>query len=362
MRHTRKTKGLHIIIDLFGCDPHQINSLKFWEETLRGSADSAGMEILHTHFHEFKPQGITGFLLLSTSHISIHSWPEYNYVACDVFSCSDDINTEKAATFLIKNIESTRRKIERVKRGYNVMEYLESPIYKNGKTTRIRVMKKLAEITSTFQNIILADLKKFGKSLIIDGLVQTSEFDHEIYDKALLEPLKPTDKHLLILGGGDGYVAEMALKINPELKITIIDLDSEVINLSKKYLNQKIFSHPNVHVNVGDALTYLKTYHKRGGPLVDGIISDLTDNPIGGKGAKTKLKQFYSEVLSLSEKILKDGGWISAQAGASQVVPKYVDAAEIIQSVFKKNFDTFERKDVLIPSFGEKNAFIWATK
>lgn len=362
MSHIRKTKGLHIIIDLFGCDPHQINSLKFWQETLKGSADSAGMEILHTHFHEFKPQGITGFLLLSTSHISIHSWPEYNYVACDVFSCSDDANTEKAAEFLMKNIEYTRKKIEKVKRGYNVMEYLESPIYKNGKISRIRVLKKLAEITSSFQNIILADLKKFGKSLVIDGLVQTSEFDHEIYDKALLAPLKPTDEHIIILGGGDGYVAEMALAMNPNLKITIIDLDAEVIDLSKKYLDQKIFSHPNVNLNVGDALTYLKTYHERGERLVDGIVSDLTDNPIGGKGAKIKLKKFYEEILTLSKEVLKKDGWISAQAGAAEVVPKYVNMTEIIQVLLKKIFGNYTRKDVLIPSFGEKNAFISAIK
>ena len=326
------------------------------------AAESANMEILHTHFHEFKPQGITGFLLLSTSHISIHSWPEYNYVACDVFSCSDDTNTLKAANSLIKAVESTRKKVQRVKRGYNIMEYLESPIYKNGKVVRVRVLKKLFEITSAFQNIVVADLKKFGRSLVIDGLVQTSELDHHVYDKALLTPLKPADKHIIVLGGGDGYVAQMALKINPKLKITIIDLDPEVINVSKKYLNQKIFSHRNVHLNIGDALTYLKTYHQRGGEPVDGIVSDLTDNPVGGKGAMTKLNKFYKEVFDLSQKLLKDGGWISAQAGASEVEPKYIDAAGMIEGLFKKGFGNFKRKDVMIKSFSEKNAFIWAVK
>lgn len=362
MRHLRKTKGLHILIDLFGCDPHQINSLKFWQETLKNSANAAGMEILHTHFHEFKPQGITGFLLLSTSHISIHSWPEYNYVACDVFSCSDDVNTGKAAEFLIKTVETTKKKVRKIKRGYNVMEYLESPIYKTGKMSRIRVMKKIAEINSSFQNIVLADLKKFGKSLVIDGLVQTSEFDHEIYDRSLLKPLKPDDKHILILGGGDGYVAEMALKMNPNIKITIIDLDAEVIDLSKKYLNQRIFSHSNVHLNVGDALTYLQTYYKTNGKPIDGIVSDLTDNPIGGRGAKGKLKKFYRETFSLAKKILKEDGWVSVQAGASKVVPKYIDTAEMIQALLKSTFNNFHRQDISIPSFGEKNTFIWARK
>ncbi|MSR87757.1 MAG: adenosylmethionine decarboxylase [Candidatus Zambryskibacteria bacterium] len=362
MNYPRKTNGLHILIDLFGCDPHQINSRKFWDDTLKGAAEVAHMKVLHVHFHKFRTQGITGFILLSTSHISIHSWPEYNYVACDVFSCSDNANTLKAAKFLIKAVESTGRKIEKVKRGYRVMEYLESPIYRNGKTSRIRVVKKLAEANSAFQNIIVADLKKFGRSLVIDGLVQTSEFDHERYDKALLAPLKSTDKRILILGGGDGYVAEMALKSNPRLKISVIDLDAEVIDLSKKYLNQKIFSHPNVRLNIGDVLTYLNAYHKGGGELFGGIISDLTDNPIGGKGAKIKLEKFYGELFKLSNKILKPDGWISVQAGASNVVPKYVDVADLIQELFKKTFGNYKRKDVMIPSFGEKDAFISAVK
>src|SRR3989344_4099173 len=360
MSYSRKTKGLHVLIDLSGCDPHQISSRKFWSDTLIGAANAAGMDILHTHFHEFKPQGITGFLLLSTSHISIHSWPEYNYVACDVFSCSDDANTLKAADFLINAVESTKKRVQKIKRGYNVMEYLESPIYRTGGTIKTRVIKKLAETSSTFQNIIVADLKKFCKSLVIDGLVQTSEFDHERYDRALLAPLKPTDRHIIILGGGDGYVAEMALKMNPNLKVTIIDLDAEVIFLAKKYLNQDVFSHPNVTLNIGDALNYLKMYAVRGEEKIDGIVSDLTDNPVGSSGARGKLEKFYEEVFRLSKKILKPAGWISAQAGAATVVPKYIDAAKITENKFKKVFGNFNRKDVLIPSFGEKNSFIWA--
>lgn len=360
MSHVRKTRGLHILIDLSGCDPHQINSKKFWNDTLTGAANVAGMEILHTYFHEFKPQGITGFLLLSTSHISIHSWPEYNYAACDVFSCSDDANTLKAAEFLIQAVESTKKRIQKIKRGYNVMEYLESPIYKNGRTIRTRVVKKLAETHSAFQDIVVVDLKKFGKSIVIDGLVQTSELDHERYDKAILAPLKSTDKKIIILGGGDGYVAEMALKMNPKLKIDIIDLDAEVVFLAKKYLNQNVFSHPNVTLNIGDAMNYLKMYADTHGERVDGIISDLTDNPIGSNGAKNKMNEFYEKVFRLSKEILKPEGWISVQAGAAVVVPKYIDAVKITENKFKKVFGNFNRKDVLIPSFGEKNSFIWA--
>jgi spermidine synthase len=360
MNRIRKTKGLHIIVDLYGCDPHQINSVAFWKKTFAEAAASAHMEVLHEHFHQFEPQGMTGFLLLATSHISVHTWPEYGYAACDVFSCSDDVETNKAAEHVMKSVEYTRKSVQKIKRGYTIMTYLESPIYRTGKTVRTRVIKKLAEVNSAFQNIVVADLKKFGKSLIIDGLVQTSEFDHETYDKALLSPLSPHDKHILILGGGDGYVAQMALKMNPKLKITIIDLDVEVVDLAKKQLGQEIFSHPNVQLNIGDATTYLKTYYERQGELMDGIVLDLTDNPIGGKGAEAKLRHFYKEVFALSKQILKPGGWMSAQAGVAKVIPKYVDTVSMMQTLAKQTFGNFERKDVMIPSFSDKNSFIWA--
>ena len=115
-----RVQGGHYILDFFGCNQEQLNSIKFWQENLTKSANAAGMEILHHHFHEFTPQGITGFLLLSTSHISMHTWPEFGYVACDVFSCSDDKDTQKAVDYLKKAISHKTCEVEYVDRGYIV--------------------------------------------------------------------------------------------------------------------------------------------------------------------------------------------------------------------------------------------------
>ncbi len=116
----KEIKGGHYILDFFGCDRDQLNSIKFWQENLAKSADAAGMEVLHSYFHQFSPQGITGFLLLSTSHISMHTWPEFNYVACDVFSCSSDEDTRKAVDCLKENISHETCEEEYVDRGYVV--------------------------------------------------------------------------------------------------------------------------------------------------------------------------------------------------------------------------------------------------
>jgi spermidine synthase len=362
MNPKKMTKGAHYTIDFFGCDPHQLESLEFWQKALVEAAKESNMEILHRYYHQFDGQGITGFLLLSTSHMSFHTWPEYNYVACDVFSCSKEEDTKKAVDYLRKILYHTKLEINHIKRGYVTMEYLTSPIYETGKEEEIAVRKKMADIQSPFQHIQIIDTHKYGRCMVIDGLVQTSDLDHEVYDRAILSKLSNKDERILVLGGGDGYVSETALKINPNVKLTVIDLDPEVVNYAKKHLDQKIFSNSNVFLNIGDAITYMETLITTGVESFDGIVSDLTDNPIGRGDTKKEMVEFYTKIFSLSDRLLKPGGWFSAQAGASKVVRKYVDSAKLLTKLMEGEFGEVERRDVMIPSFSEKNCFLYSTK
>ncbi|MGE3918899.1 MAG: adenosylmethionine decarboxylase [Hyphomicrobiaceae bacterium] len=80
--------GTHLIIDLFGA--RRLDDLKHVERTLKRCVDVAGATLLHIHLHHFTPNGgVSGVAVLSESHISIHSWPEANYAALDVFMCGD---------------------------------------------------------------------------------------------------------------------------------------------------------------------------------------------------------------------------------------------------------------------------------
>jgi len=80
--------GTHLIIDLFGA--RRLDDLKFIEQTLKRCVEVAGATLLHIHLHHFTPNGgVSGVAVLSESHISIHSWPEADYAALDVFMCGD---------------------------------------------------------------------------------------------------------------------------------------------------------------------------------------------------------------------------------------------------------------------------------
>ena len=78
--------GRHLLIDLWGAtnlaDPALIDA------ALREGAEVAGATILHSHFHHFSPNGgVSGVVVLAESHISIHTWPERDFAAVDIFMC-----------------------------------------------------------------------------------------------------------------------------------------------------------------------------------------------------------------------------------------------------------------------------------
>jgi S-adenosylmethionine decarboxylase len=81
-----KFAGTHLLVDLWGasnlCDPDHI------DRALRDAAEASGATILHGHFHHFSPNGgVSGVLVLAESHISIHTWPERDFAAIDIFMC-----------------------------------------------------------------------------------------------------------------------------------------------------------------------------------------------------------------------------------------------------------------------------------
>ena len=80
--------GTHLIIDLIGAAG--LDDIHLIEETMRKCVDVAGASLLHLHLHHFTPNaGVSGVAVLAESHISIHTWPERNYAALDVFMCGD---------------------------------------------------------------------------------------------------------------------------------------------------------------------------------------------------------------------------------------------------------------------------------
>ena len=107
----------HILFDLEGCDADLLDDYRFVRNTLFHASILSNSKILKIDFHQFTPQGVTGFALLAESHISIHTWPETGVAKCDIFTCSDKCLPEKAVEYMrevFKATEVTSQEYERI--------------------------------------------------------------------------------------------------------------------------------------------------------------------------------------------------------------------------------------------------------
>lgn len=96
----------HCVAELFNADAEKLDDEAFVREALINAAEAAGATLLNVSTHAFSPQGVTGFALLAESHISIHSWPEYNFASVDAFTCGETTKPDVACTYLADAFES----------------------------------------------------------------------------------------------------------------------------------------------------------------------------------------------------------------------------------------------------------------
>ena len=106
----------HLLLELYKCDCEKLNDESFLRCLLSKAAKIAKATVLNLISNKFEPQGVTAIALLAESHISIHTWPESNYSAVDIFTCGQNMMPELASQYLIESLmakEHSLRVIER---------------------------------------------------------------------------------------------------------------------------------------------------------------------------------------------------------------------------------------------------------
>jgi len=109
--------GTHLLVELKECNPETLKSLEKIRSAMISAAKEAKATIMDISFREFNPFGISGIVVIAESHLTIHTWPEYGYAAVDIFTCGDIIKTEKASSYLIKQLECKNPSFVEMKRG-----------------------------------------------------------------------------------------------------------------------------------------------------------------------------------------------------------------------------------------------------
>ncbi len=197
-----------------------------------------------------------------------------------------------------------------------------------GLTVKANEVKR---IKSKYQEILVLDTPEFGRMLVLDGLVQTTERDEFIYHEMLAHPgmvMHPNPERVLVIGGGDGGTVREVLKHKSVKEVHLCEIDEEVIIVSEKYfptISQKLRD-PKVKIFIEDGNSFLEERKD----FYDLIIMDSSD-PVGASEVLFK-KEFYEKVKNS----LRKNGIMVAQTESPILQEKYFSKAySEIRKVFR---------------------------
>ena len=125
-----KYLGRHILAEFFECDPNILNNIELVERYMTEAALECGATIVQKCFHLFTPHGVSGVIIISESHLAIHTWPELGYAAVDLFTCGDKCDPKVSYEFLRKMFNSKKATFTELKRGIidrETMKVAEKP-------------------------------------------------------------------------------------------------------------------------------------------------------------------------------------------------------------------------------------------
>jgi len=208
-----------------------------------------------------------------------------------------------------------------------------------------------------FQSAEIIRCGSFGKCLVLDGKIQSSEADEFIYHEALVQPAMlthPRPETVFIAGGGEGATLREVLAHKTVKRVVMVDIDEEVVALCQKFLpnySRGSFKDKRTELLHTDAREYLA----RSRELFDIIIIDLPDPIEEGPAYLLYTVEFYHLVR---DRLTADG-IISVQAGSAALTELLNFAS--VNKTLKSVFPIVSSYQTDVPCFGGPWGFCLAS-
>jgi spermidine synthase len=220
------------------------------------------------------------------------------------------------------------------------------------------VKEYLAFVRTKFQQADLLVTHRYGKTLFLDGKIQSALGDEFIYHEALVHPpliTHPQPREVLIVGGGEGATLREVLRHNTVTSAVMVDIDEELVRYCQQHLaewSRGAFTDPRTHLVFADARGYLETSTRR----FDAIIIDLPEPLPEGPAWRLYTRQFYRSVYDH----LTEQGTIALQAGTTHAgdTELLVSIAKTLRAVFP----VVRPYQASIPSFDLPWGFVLASR
>lgn len=353
-------QGLHLTADLFQCTCDQ--ALMVCADTIaqlcRSQTHASGLTLVDDKWVKFpewqgQPGGVTGAVLLAESHLAIHTWPETGNVTIDVYVCNfSDDNSAKAQALM-----------DGVVAAYAPKDAVRQQLWRGDISTDTVgqypwVMERLTDdaafglrahnvqrTQTPFQTLEMMDTPSFGRVMRLDDCFMTSERDEFFYHECMAHPAAmahPQPQQALIIGGGDGGLAEELLKHNTMQRVVLAELDAAVIEASKAQLHavhRNVWDDARLQLQIGDGMAYVDSTHER----FDLICMDLTD-------PDTPAGSLYSAAaLQRMQRVLKPGGALVLHLGSPIFHPEQV---RNLSATLRQTFAQVACYGVYVPLYG----------
>ena len=109
--------GRHLLAEFYDCNSNILNNVQMIEQVMTEAAVACGATVVEKNFHLFNPYGVSGVVIISESHLAIHTWPEYGYAAVDLFTCGTSCDPKIAYEYLQEKLHAGSAFYSELKRG-----------------------------------------------------------------------------------------------------------------------------------------------------------------------------------------------------------------------------------------------------
>ncbi len=196
---------------------------------------------------------------------------------------------------------------------------------------------------SKYQDVLVVDTVHFGRMLVLDGAVMTTDGDEFVYHEMLTHPgllAHPSPKSVCVVGGGDGGAIREVLKHPTVERAVLAEIDEDVINVCREFFPKiaGMLSDPRVDIQVGDGARFLKDHPGE----FDAVISDSTD-PVG-----PGVVLFEDPYFQSAKNALRPGGFFVTQCKS---VWLEVDTVREVSKRFSKLFRHVGVYGATIPTY-----------
>ena len=109
--------GKHILMEAYDCEYDVLDDLRGIQSAMIEAAERTGATVVDVAFRKFEPYGVSGVVIISESHLAIHTWPEFGYAAIDLFTCGDKADPWKAFEYLSNYFKPKKITTMEIRRG-----------------------------------------------------------------------------------------------------------------------------------------------------------------------------------------------------------------------------------------------------